>query len=371
MRILFFVQNLLAGGMERRLLELIRYLKRNEDYVMTLVIAEDDIHFKYARELGIPIELIKRRNMRYDPTLFVRFYKFCKKFNPDLIHTWGRFATFNAIPAKLLCKKPLLSNLINNAKIDFRPKSLDKVQHKFGLFFADIILSNSEAGLRAYKINSPKARVIRNGVHTERFCNEYDKQSERLKLRVFTKYIVVMIARFTKSKDYDLFLDIAQEMGKVRNDITFLSVGDGPERPRIQSRLEGEQIKNVLLLGNRDDIETIIGVSDIGLLCTFSEGISNSIIEYMALGKPVIVTDINGGSREIIVENETGFCTDRNTENIIKHLNLLLNDENLRIKMGNKGKKRILTEFTIEKMGNDFGNLYRKVLDRRNSRKVQ
>ena len=353
MKILFFVQNLLAGGMERRLLELIRYLKLNDGYDIVLVIAEDDIYFDYVTKLGVRIELIKRKS-KYDPTLFVRFYRLCKQFNPDIIHAWGRFATFNAIPAKILCRKPLLSNLINNAKVDFRKHSLDKIQHKSGLFFADIILSNSEAGLRAYKINSPKARVIRNGVYIERFNNESDKLSERLKLKVYTDYIVVMVARFTKSKDYDLFIDVARETGRNRNDTTFIGVGDGPERSRIQNRIKDEHLNNVLLVGNRDDIETIIAASDIGLLCTYSEGISNSVIEFMALAKPVIVTDLYGGSREVIMEGETGFCTSRDVNTIIQQLNLLLDDDNLRKTMGNKGKERILGEFTIEKMGNNF-----------------
>jgi len=371
MRILFFVQNLLAGGMERRLLELIRYLKRNEDYVMTLVIAEDDIHFNYARELGIPIQLIKRRNLRYDPSLFVRFCKFCKEFKPDIIHAWGRFATFNAIPAKIICRKPLISNLINNSKEDFRKNTLDRFFHKVDLIFADAVLSNSETGLKNYKVNSPKALVIRNGVHPERFEGKFDIKAEREKLNTETPYLVIMVARFTKSKDYDLFIDLARETAKIRSDVTFLGVGDGPELERIRKRVKDEQLKNVLLPGAKNEVEPLIAASDVGLLCTFSEGISNSVIEYMALGKPVIATDINGGSREIIVEGETGFCTERNAEFIIKQVNLLLNDENLRREMGKKGRDRILADFTIEKMGNDFGSLYRKVKDRRNGRKVQ
>jgi glycosyltransferase involved in cell wall biosynthesis len=175
----------------------------------------------------------------------------------------------------------------------------------------------------------------------------------------------MMVARFTKSKDYDLFIDIARETERNRNDITFIGVGDGPERPRIQNRIKDEHINNIMLIGNRDDIETIIAASDIGLLCTYSEGISNSVIEFMALAKPVIVTDSDGGSKEVLMEGETGFCTERNAKTIIKLINLLLDDENLRTTMGNKGKERILGEFTIEKMGNNFIGLYNEVIAQR------
>jgi len=166
MKILFFVQSLTVGGMERRLLELIKYLKQNDEYILTLVIAEDIIHYKYAKELGIPIELIKRKKIKYDPTLFIRFFRFCMKFKPDIIHAWGSFATFNAIPAKLLCMKPLLSNLVNYANVGFRKNSPDKFFNRIDILFSDIILSNSEAGIKNLKLNSKKVFVIRNGVNT-------------------------------------------------------------------------------------------------------------------------------------------------------------------------------------------------------------
>jgi len=371
MKILFFVQSLTVGGMERRLLELIKYLKQNDEYILTLVIAEDIIHYKYAKELGIPIELIKRKKIKYDPTLFIRFFRFCMKFKPDIIHAWGSFATFNAIPAKLLCMKPLLSNLVNYANGGFRKNSPDKFFNRIDILFSDIILSNSEAGIKNLKLNSKKVFVIRNGVNTERFAGKFDKANEKLKLGIRTPFIVIMVARFGKTKDYNLFLDVAREIGENRKDVTFLGVGDGPQLPGIRSRVIKEQLDNVLLVGSRDEVESLIFASDIGLLCTFSEGISNTIIEYMAMGKPVIATDNYGGSRELIVDGETGFCTDRDADIVIKYINLLLDDNKLRIEMGKKGRERILAEFTIEKMGRDFESLYKKLLDRRSRRKIR
>ncbi len=362
MKILFFVQSLTVGGMERRLLELIKYLKQNDKYILTLVIAEDIIHYKYANELGIPIELIRRKDLKYDPTLLIRFFRFCRKFKPDIIHAWGSFATFNAIPAKILCRKPLVSNLINSAKKSFRQNSPDKFFHRIDIHFSDVILSNSEAGIKNFKINSPKALVIRNGVHPERFEGKFDEADVRLKLKINTPFVVIMVARFGKSKDYDLFIDIAKEMGKMRKDITFLGVGDGKQFPRIKNRVKNEKVNNVILAGGQNEVESLIFASDIGLLCTFSEGISNTIIEYMGMGKPVIVTDIFGGSRELIVNGETGFCTERDAEEVIQHINLLLDNKKLRTEMGKKGKERILNEFTIERMGRDYENLYKNMI---------
>jgi glycosyltransferase involved in cell wall biosynthesis len=233
---------------------------------------------------------------------------------------------------------------------------------KIDFFFSDIILSNSHAGLKAYKVNSPKARVIWNGVNLERFQEKYviDKVKEELGIK--TELMIVMVAAFTVYKDYNLFLDIARELAKIRNDVTMVGVGDGPELEGIKQRIKSEMIGNVILTGSQRNVERIIAASDIGLLCTYSEGISNSIIEYMAMGKPVISTDISGGSKELIVEGETGFCIERNAEKIAGSINLLLNNSELKRSMGNKGRKRIGSYFSISRMGEEFIRIYREVI---------
>jgi glycosyltransferase involved in cell wall biosynthesis len=151
-------------------------------------------------------------------------------------------------------------------------------------------------------------------------------------------------------------------LGEMRRDVTFLAVGDGPELKRIKKRVADEKISNVVLAGRRKDVERLIAASDIGLLCTWTEGISNSIIEYMALGKPVIATDQKGGSRELIDDGMTGYCTRRDVNSVTGLVNKLLNNTELRIRMGKRGKERIWTRFSIIRMGKEFQLLYEDVL---------
>jgi glycosyltransferase involved in cell wall biosynthesis len=178
---------------------------------------------------------------------------------------------------------------------------------------------------------------------------------------VKTKFMIVMVATFSTFKDYDLFADSAREMAKIRNDVTFVGVGDGPEWPHIKSRIVNEGINNIILTGKQKQVERIIAASDIGLLCTKSEGISNSIIEYMAMGKPAISTDLSGGSRELICHGKTGYCIDRDVHKIVRLSSTLLDNPELRISMGNKARSRIRNEFSINRMAEEFQNLYQGV----------
>lgn len=362
MKILFFTESLICGGKERRMIELIQYLKLNSDHEISLVLMEKVIQYEYFYDLGIPVSYIERKHFKYDPEPFFKFYKYCLSFEPDIIHTWTKMSTFYAIPAKLLCRIPLLTNMIADAQLNFKLSFMDHFFYPIDFYFANTIISNSKAGLDAYKVNNSKAMVIWNGVNLERFKNRINLDAVRSELNVTTKYMIVMVASFSKFKDYDLFLDIAKEMGRIRSDVSFVGVGDGSEYKRILKRINDEMIKNVFLPGRKNEVENIISASDIGILCTFSEGISNAIIEYMALGKPVISTDTQGGSKEIIVDGETGYCIERDSQKIVPLLDTLLDNPELRNFIGNKAKERISTHFSILKMGNEFEQVYKGFL---------
>lgn len=365
MKILFFAESLTCGGKERRILELIQYLKQRTNYEIALILTDPVIYYEYVYDLGIPITIFSRKGIKYDPLVFIKLVRYCRRFKPDIIHSWGKMTTFYSIPAKLLLRVPLVSNLIADASKSFGFLSFNQFFLKSDILFSDIILSNSLAGLQAYKINSHKARTIWNGVNLDRFKQNGDNNKIREGIGVKSTYVVIMVAAFSSFKDYDLFIDVAKNICKIRNDITFIAVGDGPDWKRIQERILVEHIDNVILTGSQNEVERLISISHIGMLCTFSEGISNSIIEYMALGKPVISTDPEGGSKEIIVQGETGYCTDRNADEIVRLINQLLDNENLRSSMGKKGKERIFSLFSVERMGKEFELVYKDALNKR------
>jgi glycosyltransferase involved in cell wall biosynthesis len=78
----------------------------------------------------------------------------------------------------------------------------------------------------------------------------------------------------------------------------------------------------------------------------------------MALRKPVITTDLKGGSRELIADGETGFCIKRDIQEAVAKINLLIDDETTRLSMGEKGESRIRSLFSVERMGREFVELY-------------
>jgi glycosyltransferase involved in cell wall biosynthesis len=371
MRILFFLESLHGGGKERRSVELIRYLKQQPgNYEIELVLTEKEIFYEDILRTNVRIRILQRNRFRYDPAIFFKFYSICRNFRPDIIHAWGKMTTFYAIPAKTLCKVPLVSSLIADASKGYNDYSPYHLLLRTNVHFSDVILANSRAGLRAYGINERKARVIYNGADLLRFGYDFDMQSVKNELHISTEYLVVMVASFSAFKDYDLFLDVAREVGSIRKDVTFVAVGDGPDLKRITRRMKDEKISNVVLAGRRNDVERIVAAADIGVLCTWAEGISNSILEYMALGKPVIATDLVGGSRELIEDGITGYCTNHDLLTVTALVNKLLNNKDLRLRMGKRGKERVERKFSIKRMGDEFQALYEDVLSRKKAVRI-
>lgn len=362
-KILFFIESLRSGGKERRFIELLHHLKSNTDFELLVILTSSEIHYQYFFDLNIPFKVLIRRNgLKKDPILFFRFYSECKKFKPDIIHTWGVMTTFYSIPVKLFLRYPLIASLIADSKKNFKTFSLSNFFFQSCCYFADIILGNSESGFRNYGVSGPKKRLIYNGVRFSRFYISVDRDEIRKGLNVQTNYMIIMVASASQNKDYDFFLDVAKSFISIRNDVTFVGVGDGPELERLKKRVIEENITNVILTGSRKNIETLVASADIGVLFPntkiHAEGISNSIIEYMALGLPVITTDLEGGSPEIIKQGESGYILGNNIDSVTDKIIILLDNPQKCKSFGETGRDIILNRFSIDRMGDEFVNLY-------------
>ena len=228
--------------------------------------------------------------------------------------------------------------------------------------FSNYIVGNSKAGILAYRAPSERSYIIHNGFDFNRINNIIEKKIILKELNIKTKFVVGMVASFSKAKDYKTFLSAAQTILKQRTDVTFVAIGYQTDSIIIKSLIETKWSQYFKFLGIKTDIESYINAMDICVLSTFSEGISNSILEYMALGKPVVATE-GGGTNEILIDNQTGFLVKTSdSKDLSEKIQMLLQNENLRINMGNSGKKCIQEKFSIDKMTNKYISLYKEVI---------
>jgi glycosyltransferase involved in cell wall biosynthesis len=109
------------------------------------------------------------------------------------------------------------------------------------------------------------------------------------------------------------------------------------------------------------DVEAVVKTSEIGIMAKPKEGFSNSIMEYIGLGKPVVATK-GGGTEQLITSGETGLLVDRQDPiALAEAVEALLNDPEARSRMGRAGRSRIEAECSLEKIGGEFVALYDQV----------
>jgi glycosyltransferase involved in cell wall biosynthesis len=361
MRILFFIDCLGAGGKERRLIELMKAIKSDPEVDFELVIMSNEIHYKEVFELGININYLIRRTKK-DLSVFVKLYKLCKRYKPDIIHCWDSMTAIYCAP---VCRLLQIKN-VNGMVIDSpgRRKILYKpwIRARITFPFAHLIIGNSRAGLAAYNAPANKSVVIYNGFNFARRNNIKSGSKIREELNINSEYIVGMVAAYSEFKDYPIYFKAAHLVLNNRKDVIFLAIGKNTDSELSRSHIDIKYLSHFRLLGKKSDIESYVNVMDIGVLATFTEGISNSILEYMAFGKPAVAT-AGGGTNEIIEDQKTGYLVNpSNPKELAEKISILLEDPALRSKMGRNGEARIHEVFSIETMTDEYLTEYKKLL---------
>jgi len=357
-KILFFTEGLGSGGKERRIVELIKGLLKNNTHDVELVLTKESVHYKDIFNTNIKIHYLLRKNLIQKLVLFLKFYRIAKKMKPDIVHVWGYVPAFYAIPAKLLLKSKLINNEIANA-----PMTVSKsiFRQKLTFFFSDKVVSNSNAGLKSYKAPKHKSHVIYNGFDFKRLDNLKNEKEVRATYNITTKFVVAMVATFSPKKDYVTFIEAANKALAENIDITFLCIGTRSSSHAEELVLEKNK-KNILFLGGQTDVESIMNICDIGVLITnhrtHGEGIPNALLEFMALKKPVIANSC-GGTNELLSDTINGFLVgNENPEELKSKIIEVLSDDLLRSKLGEASRKIVEEKFNIEQMIFNFEKLY-------------
>lgn len=362
MKILYIIDSLRLGGKERQLVDLVSTIAtKNEIKIVTF---DKQIGFDKITKLPIDLIIISESNKKSYSTIR-SILEISKHFKPDIIHTWDVISTLLTI----FVAKPQKVKLVNGS---IRGSALTSIFSKhrllssIGFLFSNVVIANSHAGLKHIgKKQTPKFRVIYNGFCFDRIDKLESSWKIRKELSITTPYVVGMIATFRLGKDYETFFKAAINILKIRKDVTFLAIGSG-ENFKYYKNIEHRYDK-IKLLGNIKNIESYVNIFDVGVLMSISckshgEGISNSIMEYMALSKPVITT-ANGGNAEIVQNNKTGLVIEpENTLLLTESINRLLDNKSLCEQFGNEGFKVLKNYFNINQMSSHFLSVYNELI---------
>lgn len=352
-KILHLITGLEIGGAEMMLLKTLPRLQGNLDNRVCCISGHGPVG-KELEKVGIPVYYLDLRNF-FDFRIVGKFRKIVKEFKPDILVTYLVHADlFGRIFGSIFGVKKIICSV-----------RIKLIQPKYLPFlFLDGLTSclvshyhfNSQTVADMYQryffLPKRKITVIPNGLETEKYKISTDKNKKKQELGLpQNKIIIGCVAKLRKQKNHQCLINAFAKITQSRDDVVLLLVGDGEERKNIENTIEKLKIKEkTFLLGNRSDIPEILQIIDIFALPTLFEGMSNAILEAMASGLPVVTTDIPE-NRELIENGKTGILVPaKNSVELERALQKLINNPELGAKIGNSAKEKIVSSYDIEKI---------------------
>ena len=366
MRVSFIIESFRRGGKERRCLQLIQGLNKAGFRDIQVIFVNNNIEYPEIYDTDADIKIIGRKDKGLS---HIQTYKAIKKsiceFKPDIVQAWGELSMMYVSLIRLTYKfKYICSNVADCNRLS--TFSTRNIICRFSYCLADSVVGNSKAGLRAYNAPKSKAKCIYNGFNESRFALAENADYKALKadLKIDTEYLVAMFARVDYYKDPDAFIALANRVLETRDDVTFLVVGKGLYYDKYKD-INGPK-NRLRFIGFRSDVEPLMAMTNVSILFSnykfHQEGVSNSIMESMAFGTPVIATN-GGGSPEIIEDGVNGFLVNENNiEDSSRILCRLLDDPSELKHISKNAKSTIQDRFLLSTMVANYLELYRKLL---------
>lgn len=333
------------GGAERATAMLLRGLSdRGHDVT---ILCNDDIVVSGARTMGVSAELSPIGGDVALPHA-IRFARKLRRLRPDalIIGTWKKL--FLASLGARIARVPRVV-----ARVGLETDTARSAKYGFALRrMVDGVAVNSERMLPHFEnlagFGASKVRLIHNGVRRPVPPNEPGLLRRQLGI-TSEKFVVGAIARLTKQKRIDRLLDsVAASHPRVHCVIA----GDGEQRGSLTARAAHDErlAGRVHFLGHREDRGTVLDALDAFIITSDREGLSNSMLEAMAAGVPVITTPVSGATDAISDDDPGGIITGFDVASISRAIESLMREELQRRRMSEAAQLRAETVFSMERM---------------------
>lgn len=362
------------GGLENGIVNLVNGLPAGDArHAIVALTAASDFQKRIRRD-DVQVFAIGKRPGK-DFGAYVRLYRLFRALRPSVVHT-RNVGTIDCALIASLARVPVRVHGEHGWDVTdpdgTSPKYL-RVRRLFGRFVHGFVAVSEE--IRAWlveRVGVPATRVRRicNGVDTARFRPQPAARA-RLPASIATPETIVIgsVTRFTDIKDplnlVRAFVACRGELAGRGVKVALVMAGDGPLLAQARSELDAAGCANdAWLPGARDDVADLMAAFDVFALGSRREGISNTVLEAMACGVPVVAS-ATGGNLEVIADGTTGrLVPPADSTALAAALRDYALDATLRRSHGAAARERALERYSLATMMQDYGELYRRAVGR-------
>ncbi|MGB1262273.1 MAG: glycosyltransferase [Cognaticolwellia sp.] len=288
-------------------------------------------------------------------------FKALKKLSPDIIHCHNLQAHFFGSICALL---------LPNTHVVLTKHGQHIPRSGFTAKINELTLRNSKIiGVSAditqimqkWIINNTRPiEYIANGISLAPYQNMTLKSAAKQQFGLKeSSFCVGMVARLSHPKDHLILIKAIAVLAQTYPDIKLLIAGDGPLKDKIDAYIMENHFENiVIMLGERQDIANILNALDVFALTSSSEGIPMTILEAMAAHLPVVASNV-GGIPQVVINGKTGMViNDKDTSGLVEAIRLLIEQPQLREKLGETGYKFLDSHYSINQVAAQYEKAY-------------
>lgn len=369
--ILYPVNELKIGGAEQQLLELVRGLDKGQFRpIVAPLYSGGALDAEFRAVPGVEVVDLHRRG-KFDPSPLWRIAALLRRRRVAIVQPFLSPATFFGLLPALLVGAPVKVVTercgVRRAR-GFGYKMYRTIEDWLSRY-ADIIVPNSMAGqdlLVERGLPSSKMRVIYNGINSERLKVDQGLAAHyRAQLNVpHDGAVVGILASLTAPKGHDTLLYALALLRERRPGLRCAIVGDGALRVRLEALADDLGLaQQVRFFGYQRGVANFLGMCDVVVSASRdNEGCSNSILEAMALGVPVIATDL-GGNRELVENLQTGFLIPVGDHRALAQAVERVLDDPVRTRViAERARAMVGAGFGLARMVSDYEELYQQLL---------
>ena len=369
--VLYVVENTSFGGGERGFGQLAIGL--NQDRFQTFLAAHPGGKLeKVVRRAGIPffpVDMSRKVNFRTIGYLS----RLISEHRIHIVHSMGARADFFA---RMACRKNpstavvcTVAMLVEGFDVGFPRKAVYKIADRYSAKYVTQYITVSKAVknrlVEERAIHADKVSVIYNGVELDRYNpNLYDSEEMRRSLDIKGDHpIIGTIGRLVYQKGLSYFLKAAELVYSEKKQVRFVIIGHGPEETNLKHLAESLGISHVCMFpGLRFDIARLLSIFDVFVLPSVLEGLPRTIIEAMAMKRPIVATNIDG-VREQLRDNITGLLVPpADPKALAVAIVNILDDQKKAERLGSEARKDAQRLFDLKNTLARVERIYEKVL---------
>ena len=363
-KILYLITDLNVGGAEMVLWRILGGLNRQDFEPIVVSIITPGLIGKEIEKLGIKIFNLKaKQKLSLFP--FFRLIRIIIKEQPKILNSFLFHADISGRIAGRICGVPIIISSI-------RSENFSKVREKIlGITkkLCNVVIAVSETcAKKAIKnkiVLSHQIRVIANGVDAEKFKNKNESIRQKIRQEINIDpgaKLMISVGSLREAKGYSYLIKAINILREEHSNVFFVILGEGEKRGELEKEIKDYKLeKNIFLLGQKNNIADYLAASDYFVLPSLWEGMPNTLLEAMASGMVCIATAVSGVT-EIIDDGENGFLVTPGDEKALaqKIENVLSLPRRRKLKIEEAAIQKIMKKFSIDKMVNQYQELYRE-----------